>query len=356
MFLRWRSLSRMSNSASKPVRRTILLVLFILGVAQPQDAGSATLRGRILLSPDQRDKPAEVVLKQGRRSISRTVTDADNSYEFRDLAEGRYELSVQAGTESERQFVDLFCGSNSVSVVDINLNRSDPSIIFPFSIESRSTVDIVELRRDYPKDVLKDYEKAIWELSPGGNIGKAVMYLQRVVKKAPDFFSARTRLGMVYSNMACYPEAEREYVLAREINPRATQPLLNLAALYLEAADARLGDGRQYLDESIALLQEVTLRQPNSSIAYCLLGAIYLQKQSYEDAEENLQKALNLNQRLLTAHLFLANVYMRQKKWEEAIKHIDDYLFDSPLSPDRKKIRNLRREIEGNLTPAVPGK
>ncbi len=343
----------MRDNLSAVIRCSIFLILSYLGLAQPQNSVSATLRGRILLSSDQRDKPAEVILKQGRRLISRVVPDSDSNFEFKDITEGKYELFAKAGTESERQSVDLFCGPNSVSVIHVNLNRSDPTITFPFSIESRSTVDIVELKRDYPKDVLKEYEKAIWELSPGGDLGKAVMHLQRVVKKAPDFFSARTRLGMAYSNMDCYPEAEREYVLAREINPRATQPLLNLAALYLEAADAQLGDGRQYLDDAIVLLQEATDRQPNSSIAYCLLGAIYLQKQAYESAEQNLQKALGLNQRLHTARLFLANVYMRLKKWEDAIKQIDEYLDDNPYSPDRKKVRSLRRDIEGNLTPAA---
>ena len=341
----------MSNSLTIQGRCSIFLILSVLSLAQPPYAGSVTLRGKLLLDSDQRNKPAEVVLKQGRRMISRIVPDADGNYEFKDLAEGRYELSAQAGTESERRPVNLFCGPNSVSVIDVNLNPGDPTITFPFSIESHSTVDFVELKMDYPKDILKEYERAVWQLSPGGNLGKAVMHLQQVVKRAPDFYSARARLGMVYSNMACYPEAEREYVRAREINPRATQPLLNLAALYFEAADARLADGRQYLDEAIALLQEVILRQPSLSVAYCLLGAAYFENQSYEDAEKNLKKALDMNQQLHAAHLLLANVYMKQKQWEESLKHIDDYLHETPYTPDRKKVKKMRAEIEANLPP-----
>jgi tetratricopeptide (TPR) repeat protein len=329
-----------------------LLILFAFTLIQQPSAESATLRGRLFPAEDETDQPIEVVLKKGRRVIARVVPDDTNDYEFKDLANERYELVIRLKKREVKRRIDLFCGPDSISVIDIYLDQNDVNINISVPIEDPFVVDVAEIRHDFPDDVLREFEKARKDIR-NGDFGRAAERLLRVLKTAPDFYSARVRLGMVYQAMACYPEAEKQYLRAREISPNVTQPLITLAGLYIGAADARLDDERQYLSEAVDILKEAILAKPGSSIAYCLLGAAYFKAQSIEMAEESLNKAMawGIEYHFPEARLMLANVYIQQEKWEDAIEELDGYLNENPFGPDRGKIKDLREEIKENLKP-----
>jgi tetratricopeptide (TPR) repeat protein len=329
-------------------RRVTLLLISYMSLMQLQAADLVTLRGRLFLPLDQPDRPIEVVLRQGKHVVSRLAPDDENNYEFANLPNGRYELSIRVGKQQTKVPINLCCSSNTVSVVDVNLDRSSPTIAVSFPLEPPDIVDIRELRHDYPKEILKEYEKARGDIR-GGKIGRAAERLKKVEKSAPDFYSVRALLGMVFHASGCYRDAEREYLRAFDLNPKSTQPMVNLGSLYIEAVGARLLDDRQYLDEAIAILKKVIVMQPNSSLAYCLLGSAYFKNESYEAAEESLSKALERVRSLAAAHLMLANVYMKQKKWADAMAQIDIYLRENPFSPDLGKIKSVRKEIAGYL-------
>jgi len=339
----------MSIEKTSFVGNMVILLVSMLGLMLPRAGGAAALRGSLTLDPDQPDKPVEVTLKKGRRVVSREVLPpGSNNFEFKDLPNGRYQLVIASGDQKIRRRVDLCCGPNSISFVNITLDRRMPVIMVNFPIEAPDIVDIRELSRDYPEAVLKEFDKASFEMY-AGRISRAAERLQRVVKEAPGFYSARARLGMVYHIMGCYPEAEQEYLRAHELNAKAAQPLVNLGSLYLDAAGARLGDNRQYLDEAIALLHQALGMHPTSSIANCLLGTAYYKKGSYAAAEESLLKGIGKERRLNAARLMLANVYIRQERWKDAVENIDTYLRENRFSQDRKKIQSLRKEIARNL-------
>jgi Tfp pilus assembly protein PilF len=333
------------------MRRRVTLLLISFMSLQLQAAELVTLRGRLFLSPDQPKRPIEVVLRQGKHVVSRLAPDNENNYEFANLANGRYELRIKMGKEQTKVPINLCCSANAVSVVDVNLDRSSPTIAVNFPLAPPDIVDISELRHGYPEGILKEYEKARNDIR-GGKIVRAAERLKQVVKSAPDFYSVRALLGMVFHTSGCYRDAEREYLRAFELNPRSAQPMMNLGSLYIEAAGARLLDDRQYLDEAIAILNKVIVMQPNSSLAYCLLGSAYFENESYEAAEENLNKALERVRSLAGAHLMLADVYLKHKKWEAAIDQIDIYLRENPFSPDRGKIKIMRKGIASQLKAA----
>ncbi len=331
------------------MRGRIILFLISISILTPLHAADLiTLRGRLFLPPDQPGRPIEVVLRQGKHVITRSAPDGENNYEFANLATGRYELAIKVGKQQTQVSVNLCCNPNTVSVVDVNLDRSSPTIAVSFPLEPSDVVDISELRHNYPEGILKEFEKARMDIR-GGRIGRSADRLKQAVKSAPDFYSARALLGMVFHASGCYRDAELEYLRAYDLNPKSVQPMVNLGSLYIEAAGARLLDGRQYLDEAISILNKVIVMKPNSSLAYCLLGLAYFKKESYEAAEENLNKALEKVRSPAAAHLMMANVYMKQKKWLAAIDQINIYLRENPFSPDRGKIKSVRKEITAYL-------
>ena len=323
--------------------RTFLATILSISPLQLRAADLIILRGRLFLPPDQPDKPIEIVLKQGKHVVSRSSPDEKRDYEFANLANGRYELVIKAGKQT-RVEVNLCCNPNTVAVVDVNLDRSSPTIAVNFPLEPPDVVDIQELKHDYPEGILKEYEKARGDIR-SRKFDRAAERLKYVVRNAADFYSARALLGMVFHASGCLLDAEGEYVRACELNPKSIQAMMNLGSLYIEAAGARLVDDRPYLDEAISILEKAMVLRPTSSLLYCLLGSAYFKKELYEEAEENLSKALERVKSPAAARLMLANVYMKQKRWAEAIEQIDVYLRENPFSPDRGKIKDVRKEI-----------
>jgi tetratricopeptide (TPR) repeat protein len=326
------------------VKRVTLILISFMILMPLQAADLVTLRGRLFLPPDQPGQAIDVVLRQGKHVVSRLAPDDKNNYEFANLANGRYELAIKIGKQQVKVPINLCCSANTVSVVDVNLDQNSPTIAVSFPLDPPDIVDVRALKRDYPREILREFDQARNDIR-SGKMDRAAERLKQVVKSAPDFYSARALMGMVFHSSGCYLDAEREYLRAFELNPKSAQPMINLGSLYIEAADARLRDDRQYIDEAITILKKAIFVQPNSSLAYCLLGSAYFKNESYTAAEESLNKALQRVRSPAAAHLMLADVYLKQKKWTDAISEIDIYLRENPFGPGRKDIINMRKGI-----------
>jgi tetratricopeptide (TPR) repeat protein len=354
-----------------------LLFLLITGAVIPVQQGGFTLRGQILAATAKAAEQAEVTLENSQdRVVAKTLADGAGNFEFRNLESGRYtvvvrvegytearepaEVGINAGealalaqlatiTDDQQQtpapIAEGAAGSSNVFVVlhkkDATLAENDPEF-----------AAIAELSRKYPKKVLQEYEKAV-EFSRKGDAPHAAERYEAVVKLAPDFYYVHNNLGILYQRMDRYRDAEHEYNLARKLNGQSDQPLLNLGKLFLQEADANADKGPilvgRILDQALDILEEATKRQPPSAIAHFLLGTAYYRSDFAEEAEVNLKRALEIDDGMAAARLTLANVYMRQEKWENALKLLDVYLERHPNAPDRADIETVRSKIQQNL-------
>jgi tetratricopeptide (TPR) repeat protein len=153
---------------------------------------------------------------------------------------------------------------------------------------------------------------------------------------------------MIYQALGCYRDAEREYVAARKISPRSIQAMLNLGSLYIQASDAVL-DAPSPLEAAISLLKQAIERRPTSALAYSLLGAAYYKSSSYKAAEDTLKRALEIQSRMVSARLMLANIYLKQENWSGALEHLDAYLGSHPLASERAQVKKIRRQVAENV-------
>src|SRR5262249_31591488 len=139
-------------------------------------------------------------------------------------------------------------------------------------------VDVKELTRKYSKKAVDEYQKG-QEENRKGNSSKAVERLQNAVKIAPDFYYAHNYLGLVHEKMKRPADAEREYKLARELNPKYPGPLLNLGRMYVEQIENRSSEGpaaiAPILSQARDVLEEAVKLQPNSANGNYLLGVVY---------------------------------------------------------------------------------
>jgi tetratricopeptide (TPR) repeat protein len=153
---------------------------------------------------------------------------------------------------------------------------------------------------------------------------------------------------MIYQSAGCYTEAEAEYEIASKISPRSAHPLFNLASAQIQAADDPLHRDAA-IERALKTLSRALEINPASSLAHCLSGSAHMKVSAYAEAEKSFQRALHFDSRMAAARLMLADLYMRQKQWNEAIGHLNTYLDDYPNASDRSVVKQLRLEAQSHL-------
>jgi len=300
-----------------------------------------TLQGRI--TTDQTTPSISLVLEDPRTrnsEVARTEADAEGNYEFRALPGRAYRLlATIAGKKQDRRDIEIVCRPGATVSKDFHYGKSESTLMLYFPAEDPDFVDVAELQGDYPKEVLRDYERA-FEDHLNGNIARAVQRLEAIAERAPRFYGAHARLGLIFQQSGCYFDAETEYRRASELSPRSAQPLLNLASAQIRASDVA-GQFDSSIADALDTLGKVLEIRPNSAVAHCLIGAAKVKTKSYDDAEKSFLRALELDSSLAAARLMLANLYLHQEKWGAAVEQLKQYLEDNPFAPDRSVVKKM---------------
>jgi tetratricopeptide (TPR) repeat protein len=135
------------------------------------------------------------------------------------------------------------------------------------------------------------------------------------------------------------------------LSPKSPAPLVNLGSLYIDEAAAQAEDREaagKTLDDALDILEE-SLKMNRSATAYYFLGVANYRSSFYEEAEDNLKRALALNAHMPAGRLMLANVYIKQRNWRNAIETLDTYLIENPKAADRAQVEETRAQIIGRV-------
>jgi Tfp pilus assembly protein PilF len=324
-----------------------ILLAFMLAQGAA-NAPNGAIRGQIIVPEAHASERLQVTLyKTDGPLVSRIFSDVLGNYEFHGLIPGAYVIEINVeGYEQVRTEVGVGSGSFGAQIVNVHLREKETIVRVGSNLED-SPVDVSELGRKYPRKAVQDYDRAIDELRKGNDV-KALDLLAGVVKSAPDHYAAHNTLGTVYQRTQRFRDAEAEYTRARELNPHSADPLVNLGSLFIDEAAARSGEGSQVvgkiLDDALDILEEA-LKMKRSAMGYYLLGTAYYKSMFYEEAEQNLNRAIEMDAHLGSGHLMLANLYMRQQKWQRALEQLDSYLIDNPKASDRDQIRQTRAKV-----------
>jgi Flp pilus assembly protein TadD len=331
-----------------------------LPAQQPQRGqASFEIRGKLLFShPNAPDERIEVNLEQRFQRIQTTFTDSLGQFFFRNLAPNAYTITVRyPGYEDVNQQVEIYSTNTSTSVViqmqpELAVKRTNGA----FEGDDPDVVDVKQMTKTYPKKAVQEYEKAL-EQNRKGDTNSAIQHLEGAIKIAPDFYHAHNNLGVAYLRLQRFRDAEKQYRIAKELNPRAEQPLVNLAILFITESDSRRSEGRdvygKLLDEAMDSLDEAIKMKPASATAHFYLGTAYYKSDFYNEAEASLKKAVQLDSKLSVARLMLVNVYLKQKRWNNLVEQIDIFIKDNPNAKERKPMEELRQKITKELNPPL---
>jgi predicted Zn-dependent protease len=315
-----------------------------------------SIQGKVVL-PDHGDPDlhVEVRLESATTQVLfTTYTDGAGNFEFRNLAPGPYYVSVSAeGYEPVRQSVASFGGIN------LTIMLSKPAVTIKerptgLDADDRDIVDVSQMRDSLPKKAVQDYEKAIQE-KQRGKIESAKKLLEEAIRIAPNFFHAHNNLGLLYLFEKRYADAENEFKRSHELSPKSERPLVNIGSLYIEEATLKKDDrevSEMLLDQALDALELSVKLNPRSATGYFLLGQANYRSSFFDEAEAAFKKAQDIDPKLAGARLMLANVYVKQEKWAEAVEALDTYLKDYPKATDRTSVQELRERLAKNLEHA----
>jgi tetratricopeptide (TPR) repeat protein len=348
--------------------RTVLLSTFLLftisvfaqnPIAQQRNrVDDLAIRGKLVIASGRdADQRIEVRLeKSTMQAIQTTYTDSSGGFEFRNLAPGSYYVSIALeGYEPVHQQVEVLNGFGNPGIT-IFLNKSaadSRARTTGLDAEDRDVIDISQMKENLPKKAVQDYEKALDEKKKG-KLESAIKLLQEAIRVAPNFYHAHNNLGLLYQSLKRYMDAETEYKRSRELNAKTERPLINLGSLYMEEADLQKDNAEltgQMLDQALDALEAAVKLNPRSASAYYLLGSANYKSSFLEEAETAFKKAYDLDPNLSRVHLVLANIYVREGKWPDAIRNLDAYLKENPKAPDRAKVEEMRDKFVKEHTP-----
>jgi len=314
------------------------------------------IRGKVVI-PNQRDTDERIEVrleKSAYQVIQTTFTDASGNFDFRNLSPGAYYIAVTVeGFEPVHQLVEVFSSFGTASIT-IMLNRPAVEIRErPTGLDAADpdVVDIGQMKENFPKKAVQNYEKALEEKAKGRN-DSAVKLLEEAVQIAPTFFHAHNNLGILYQVLKRYSDAEKEFRRSHELNTKTERPLVNLGSLFIEESNSEKANDEakgKLLDQALDALEEAVKLNPRSAVAQFLLGQANYRSDFMEEAEVAFKKAHTLDARLTAAQLMLANVYMRLQRWPDVLDSLDTYLKENPKASDRSTVEEMRTRIAKNV-------
>jgi len=191
----------------------------------------------------------------------------------------------------------------------------DPEVLFEFGK--------VCLERNLVDDAFSALSKAV-ELQPdndsyayvlgsanvaSGHLPEALALFQQLLKKHPQDAILTYAIGAVYYLQGKYSEAEAS--LKQSL---AAQPNQVAASYYLGLTYDAIGDD----DRAIPIFRELLKSNPKHAPSCVKLGGILLRAHQYDDAKQNLERAVSLDPDSVEAHYQLGLLLRRLGKSAES--------------------------------------
>nr|MBF0221280.1 tetratricopeptide repeat protein [Desulfobulbaceae bacterium] len=171
----------------------------------------------------------------------------------------------------------------------------------------------------------------------------SLQYLERVKEKEPENYRSYLLAGQLHLLQGSLDQAREDFENAGELNSQNLSPsyysiqisehtdINSAAEKYRALLDQGIEDqillgkylntlkqigGYQKVQEYIDF---ITSRPQISPVSYLELGKFFFLERKFEQAENHLQKTLEINPENYSAYFYLAELYEKQNQWQKAI-------------------------------------
>jgi tetratricopeptide (TPR) repeat protein len=148
---------------------------------------------------------------------------------------------------------------------------------------------------------------------------------RKVIEIDPGRAPAYVELGVVYNLTGRQKEALPFFNKALDLNPRQTDALALVVAYYVR---------EKKFDEALKVCEahkkKVADNQANLAQTEYLQGTIFLANKDTNAAQERFMKAIDTEPNMVAPYLALAQIYVKEKKFDEAIGKYEGILAKNP--------------------------
>ncbi len=262
------------------------------------------------------------------------IADTSGHYRFRNLRAGSYVLRVEPSGLPYEEFskqIDLYSLTPRASTFE------EPTVedIVLKHKRSRSnsigTPGVVFLQV-VPPAAREEFEHAQTSIRDK-NSAAGIAGLKRAIEIFPDYFDALELLGTEYVKLKQFESAIPILTRALAVNNKSASSLYALGV-----AQLKLG---QY-NASIETLRSAIDLNPANHNSSLMLGVAYGESGSLDQAEWALKMAYQLGgANASDAHLYLAGIYDKRKKYGEAAHELELYLKEAKGLKDKSQIKEM---------------
>ena len=192
----------------------------------------------------------------------------------------------------------------------------------------------------YDPETEKFFEKHVQLLLRSGNFDEAITAGEEALKRFPKNKAIHMDMGDILSSQGKVDSAIYHYEKVIQINPQSARAAL-LKGVILE------NQGKW--DQAKDLYQQAAKLEHNNPLGQFYLGRALLQGNDLENAEKSFQMAVILKPNLLQARKYLAWVYERLGKPEEALKEYNLFI---KLKQDNAFIKERIEKLQYFSDPA----
>jgi tetratricopeptide (TPR) repeat protein len=312
---------------------TAVLTLFAARETQARALAENQLSGRLIFERSAPCDRCPVNLMTGAQTVATSYADAAGNFVFENVPPGSYTIHVEvAGYEEIDQQVDVSSfgfQANNIILLSPKARTSDDGA------GDSNVVHISEFSDRYPKKAVESFKKGLQEKSKGKN-DEAIKYFQEAVKIAPGFYQAHNELGVMYRQVGRREDAEAAFLRAHDLNASTADPLINLTSLYIEENNA---------ERAVDTGEKAVKTNSRSASAFLNLGVALYKAAQLDRAEAALKKALELAPKMLHVRLMLANVYLKQERYDSLLEQLNKYLSENPKGEQRQAVEQMRDQL-----------
>lgn len=332
---------------------TLILVLVLCaGIDCQAQPGPSTMPVPIRLSTIY----IQVSLPNGRPAAGALVTLAPNSgvprkafandsgrLEFPGMPEGQYTLS--AVSQSDPGLISDMVETNPSKSANGNLTvqlflREKPE---PTKDSRPGVIRAGESEQKVPKEARKAFNEGL-KFKGDNEPLKALVSFSRAVELYHEYYQALSERGDLNVSQRKLDAAAVDFEQALKLNIHFGPALRGAGYCRLEK--------REFV-EAIDLFEKSISADPNNANTHLLLGIANLELDRREPARGALQKALSFNtQPVPRAHIYLANLYARERQYLQAADELHKYLDADPQAADAEGMRKV--EAQWRARAALP--
>ena len=291
----------------------------------PYIYGQIRLKG---FPADKKLPKITVLLMDTQNSPSRSFVDKSGKYCLRLRTKSGGTLIVEVdGVEVERRNVSAFGPTQQ---------REDFEIIHAQKDETPKP-GVVSAKFYYPPNpkTAELYRKTA-EAESNKKTDKAIEFLKQIVEIDPLDFTGFAKLGVLYLEKNMLADAEAAFKKSLELKPEYTPALIQIGLIRIY---------QKQFEAASEIFKQVTILEPNSPIAFRLLGEAYLQARKGNLAVESLNKAIQLDPvGMAECHLLLARLYDLAGAKPLATREYKLFLSKIPDHPDKKKFEKFIKD------------